>query len=74
MDFKTRYPEYASVEEQIREARLTRAVMVSHAIAEFIVDCWNAVRQPPEAAPVLIDRRRESRSNVTRLTTRLTHR
>jgi hypothetical protein len=74
MDFKTRYPEYAEIEPLIREARLTNAVAVSSAIAEFIADCWNALKQPTPAAPILIDRRRESRTNVTRLTTRLTHR
>jgi hypothetical protein len=74
MDFKTRYPEYAEVEQLIRDAGVMRAVVVSNAIAEFIVDCWNAVKQPAAAAPILIDRRRESRTNVTRLPTRLTHR
>ena len=74
MDFKTRYPDYAPVEKQIRNAGLTRAVAVSSAIAEFLVDCWNALKQPPAAAPILIDRRRESRNNVARITTRLAHR
>jgi hypothetical protein len=74
MDFRTRYPEYAPVEKLIRDARLTCAVVVSSAIAEFLVDCWNALKQPAAPAPILIDRRRESRANVARGTTRLAHR
>jgi len=74
MDFKTRYPDFAPVEKQIRDAGLVRAVVVSNAIAEFLVDCWNALKQPPAAAPILIDRRGESRNNVARITTRLAHR
>ena len=74
MDFRTRYPDFAPVEKQIRNAGLTGAVAVSSAIAEFLVDCWNALKQPPAPAPILIDRRRESRSNVARISTRLTHR
>jgi hypothetical protein len=74
MDFKTRYPDYASVEKQIRDAGLVRAVVISSAIADFIFDCWNALKQPPAAAPILIDRRRESRNDAARMTTRLAHR
>jgi hypothetical protein len=74
MDFKTRYPDFAPVEKQIRDAGLVRAVVVSNAIAEFLVDCWNALKQPPAAAPILIDRRRESRNDAARITTRLAHR
>ena len=74
MDFKTRYPDFASVEKQVRDAGLVRAVAVSSAIAEVLVGCWNALRQPPAAAPILIDRRRESRNDVARITTRLAHR
>jgi hypothetical protein len=74
MDFRTRYPDYAPVEQQIRDARLTGAVVVSSAIAEFLVDCWNALNQPVAPGPILIDRRRESRANAARTTTRLAHR
>ena len=74
MDFKTRYPDYAPVEKQIRDAGLMGAVAVSSAIAEFLADCWNALKQPPAPAPILIDRRSETRDNVARITTRLAHR
>jgi len=73
MDFKTRYPDFACVEKQVRDAGLVRAVAVSSAIADFIADCWNALKQPPAPAPILIDRRRESRNDVARLTSRLAH-
>ncbi len=74
MDFRTRYPDYAPVEKQIRDAGLVGAVVVSSALAEFLADCWNALKQPPAPAPILIDRRRESRNNVARIATRLAHR
>lgn len=73
-NFKTRYPEYTAIERHIRAARVTRAVALSEAIADFILDCWNALKQPPAAAPILIDRRRESRSDLARATSRLAHR
>jgi hypothetical protein len=44
------------------------------AVDQFLADCWNALKRPPAPAPILMDRRRESRSNVARITTRLTHR
>jgi hypothetical protein len=74
VDFRTRYPDFAPIEQQIRDARLMGAVVVSSAIAEFLVDCWNALKQPAAPAAILIDRRHESRANVTRITTRLAHR
>ncbi len=74
MDFRTRYPDFAPIEQHIRAAGVSRAVAVSNAISDFIVDCWNALRQPPAPAPILIDRRSESRTNVARATTRLAHR
>ncbi|MGZ5037967.1 MAG: hypothetical protein ACXWG1_12575 [Usitatibacter sp.] len=73
-NFKTQYPEFAAIERQIRAARVTRAVALSSAISGFILDCWNALKQPPAPAAILIDRRRESRSNVTRAGSRLAHR
>jgi hypothetical protein len=73
MEFKTRYPDYTPIELQIREARARRAVVVSSAIRQFLADCWSALKQPAAAAPILMDRRRESRTNVTRITTRLAH-
>jgi hypothetical protein len=36
MDFKTRYPEYASVEEHVRHAHAERAVYLAHLLADAI--------------------------------------
>jgi MoxR-like ATPase len=66
MDFRTRYPEFAAVEHHIRAARITRAVAVASALSDFVVDCWNALRQPAPPAAIIIDRRRESRIDVAR--------
>jgi hypothetical protein len=74
MEFRNQYPDFASLEQHIRKARITRVVAVSNAIAEFVVDCWNALKQPAPPPAILIDRRRESRTNVTRMTTTLGHR
>ena len=44
MDFKTRYPEYASVEEHIRHAHAERAIYVAHVLAEAIDRAFRAVK------------------------------
>ena len=36
MDFKTRYPDFAAVENHIRRAQAERSVYLAHAIADFI--------------------------------------
>ena len=58
------YPEYAAVEQHIREARLERVVVLANHIADFVADCWNAIKAPPAPAPILIDRRRETRTGA----------
>ena len=63
MDIKN-HPEYAAVENHIRTARIERVVVLANGIAEFVMDCWNAIKAPPAPAPILIDRRRESRSGA----------
>jgi hypothetical protein len=67
------YPEYAAVEKHIRKARLERVVILANGISEFVMDCWNAIKAPPAPAPILMDRRRESR-NGARGANRLAHR
>ena len=37
MDFKDRYPDFASIEHHIRRAQAERSVAVAHAIASMIV-------------------------------------
>ena len=62
------YPEYAAIQSQIRAARVEHAVVVAHAIAAFLMDCWNAIKAPPAPPAILrMDRRRESRHDVARL-------
>ena len=69
------YPEYAVIESHIRKARLQRLVMVADTVADFVVDCWNAIKAPPAAPAILpIDRRRESRTGIPRNANRLAHR
>jgi hypothetical protein len=41
MDFKTQYPDFASVEEHIRRARVERSVAVAHAF----VTLWKAAER-----------------------------
>ena len=74
MDIKD-HPQYAAIEEQIRSARIERVVVIANGIAEFVMDCWNAIKAPPAPPAILpIDRRRESRSGISRSTNRFAHR
>ena len=45
MDFKTTYPEFAAIEEQIRKARAERSVAVAHAIVGLIEVIGRGVRK-----------------------------
>ena len=66
MDIKN-YPEYASIEKQIRAARIERVPAIANAVAGFVTGIWAAIQAPPAApAIVAIDRRRESRHGVQR--------
>jgi hypothetical protein len=74
MDIRN-HPEYAPIENHIRDARVERVVILADGIARFIVDCWNALLLPPAPPAILpIDRRRESRSDVARAMPELAHR
>jgi hypothetical protein len=73
MDFRN-HPQYAPIEKHIRAAGVERTVVIAEAIGGFVVDCWNALLLPPAPSAVLIDRRRESRSDTIRTVTRLAHR
>jgi hypothetical protein len=68
------HPQYAAIAHHIRHAGIGRTVVIADAIAGFIVDAWNALNQPPAPAPILLDRRRETRSDSARIVTRLAHR
>jgi hypothetical protein len=41
MDFKTQYPDFASVEEHIRRARAERSVAIAHAF----INVWGAAER-----------------------------
>ena len=70
MDFNN-YPEYAAIAKHIRYARIERAVMIADSLADFIVGAWRALQAPPAPAPIIIDRRRETRADGARTYPRL---
>jgi hypothetical protein len=74
MDFMDKYPEYTAVRQHIRRANIERVAGIADGIAQFVVDCWNAIQQPPAPAAVIIDRRREHRGDSARLVQRFAHR
>jgi hypothetical protein len=45
MDFKTTYPDFAAIEEQVRRARAERSVAVAHAIVGLIEMIGRGVRK-----------------------------
>lgn len=74
-DFIKDYPHYAPIEKHIREGGLERTVVIAQAIADFIGDCWNAIKQPaPPPAITPIDRRKTVRHNAPRTVTGFVHR
>ncbi len=64
------FPEYAAIEGHIRKARIERVAYLSRAIAGFVMAIVNELKAPPAAPAIVIDRRRESRSGVSRMTNR----
>ena len=45
MDFKDRYPDFASIEDHIRRAQAERSVAVAHAIASMVVSIGRGFRK-----------------------------
>ena len=45
MDFKTRYPDFAAVEEHIRRAQAERSVYLAHLIADFVMYATRGLRK-----------------------------
>ncbi len=45
MDFKDRYPDFASIEHHIRRAHAERSVAIAHAIAGLIVFIGRGLRK-----------------------------
>jgi hypothetical protein len=74
-DFIKDYPQYAPIANHIRAAGLERTVVIAQGIAEFIGDCWNAIKQPaPPPAITPIDRRKTVRHDAPRTVTGFVHR
>jgi hypothetical protein len=74
-NFARDYPQYAPIEGHIRKAGLERTVAIAQGIAEFVGDCWNAIKQPaPPPAITPIDRRKTVRHNAPRTVTGFVHR
>ena len=75
MDIIKNYPEYAAIEKHIRNARISRAVVIAHAISDFVVMVRDAIYAPPAPPAILaIDRRRESRADAVRTGRHFAHR
>lgn len=74
MDVKTNHPEFKAVEQHIRNARIERVPVLANAITEFLMDCWNAIKQPAPPAAIIIDRRRETHGEGARVFGRFAHR
>jgi hypothetical protein len=41
MDFKTKYPDFAAVEEHVRRARAERSVAIAH----MLIDVWESTHR-----------------------------
>jgi hypothetical protein len=74
MDFKTQYPQYAGVQQHIRRENIGRVVVIAETIATFVMDCWNAIQQPPAPAAVILERRGQPRGESPRMVRMLAHR
>ncbi len=49
MDFKTSYPDFATIEEHIRRAHAYRSVYLAHAISGFIASTGKGLKRLAEA-------------------------
>jgi len=45
MDFKTRYPEYASVQEYVRQAHAERSIYLAHLLAELLDRAFRGLKR-----------------------------
>jgi hypothetical protein len=61
-NFKTRYPEYASVEEHIRQARLERSVAIAEWLSELVVSTGRGVQRLVEATGSSLAAERDRRA------------
>jgi len=55
MDFKTRHPDYAAIEEHVRRARVERSLHLGELIGNALVRAWNTLgrlaRRDPKPWP-----------------------
>ena len=49
MNFKTMYPEFAAIEDQIHRAHVERSVYLAHAIADFVQAASRGFRKVADA-------------------------
>ena len=51
------YPEYAAIEQHIRNAHIERVIPIAEGISSFLVDLWKEIKGPPRPAAVIINGR-----------------
>jgi len=61
-DFKNRYPEYATVEEHIRQSRLERSVAIAEWLSELVVSTGRGVQRLVEATGASLAAERDRRA------------
>ena len=65
MDFKNSYPDFATIEEHIRRARVERSVAIAQFLADVIVDSWRGLKKVG-AAVAQLKTHKPARHVVTR--------
>lgn len=61
-DFKTKYPEFASVEDLIRKAQLERSVAIADWLSELVVSTGRGVQRLVEATGSGLSAERDRRA------------
>ena len=61
MDFKTRYPDFAAVEQHVRRAQAERSVYLAHVIVDFIASIGRGFRKIADSLGSGLDAERERR-------------
>ena len=52
MSFKEKYPDYVSIEEYVRRARLERSIAIGNLVADAVVATWSLMKK---VADTLVD-------------------
>jgi hypothetical protein len=74
MNFKTRYPEYASVEEHVRLAHAERAVYLGHLLADVIDRALRGVKAIGASLNATIEAREKEAGETDLFLKRAVHR